>query len=166
MGTLDGMEDRAPGQHEEVRVWAACHLITMDLLAMVQDDQFDLKPGSGKTIRSNFVHIVGVRKMALEDKLKAAKAKVPPLDWKTASREELIAGLSASHNLVCEALTGRLETTGRAKWSPVLLLGYLIAHEAHHRSQVETALRVNGQPLTDDQSYSLWDWSRRMRSAD
>ena len=61
---------------------------------------------------------------------------------------------------------------GKVKgWSgpPASFLGYLIAHEAHHRGLVMVALRQAGHRLGPDVVYGQWDWgkkqSRRTRTS-
>jgi len=44
---------------------------------------------------------------------------------------------------------------------PTAFLGYLLAHEAFHRSQAELVLRQSGSPLPDKVAYGLWEWGSR-----
>lgn len=151
-------------ERPELVAWRANARITRRLLDLCPDEAFDLKPGSGKTIRSNFVHIVGVRRMGLEHgPLKVPKAAVT-LDWKTADRGDIEAALEESDRLVAEILALTPEPTKPSHWSPALMLAYLVAHEAHHRSQIEIALRIGGHPLRDEDSYSLWEWTKLSRA--
>ena len=71
--------DYAPAMtiDELVEAWQANNALNLELLDLVADDDFALKPGKGKTIRSNFVHLVGVRRIWLEEKM-PAEAKARP----------------------------------------------------------------------------------------
>lgn len=48
---------------------------------------------------------------------------------------------------------GRFDTT-------IKFFAYCIAHEAHQRSQIEIALRINGREPEDKLLYALWDWPK------
>ena len=142
--------------------WRANQSISLELLGLCADDDFELKPGKGKTIRSNFTHLVSVRKMWCEESLAKRAAEIPKLDWKSAKREEIIGGLSISSEIM-EALLEKKWTSEKQTRFPLpLFLAYVIAHEAHHRSQIEIALRINGREPDDKALYGLWEWSRKV----
>lgn len=46
------------------------------------------------------------------------------------------------------------------RWSTALLFSYGIAHEAHHRSQIEMALLPGGQEPGQRNLYARWDWTK------
>ena len=142
--------------------WRANCAINARLLALCADEDFELKPGKGKTIRSNWVHIVGVRRAHLEESFRKEASLVPKLDWKTATRIEIEEGLRSTDELV-ERLFRRIEEEGKpARWTAPRFFGYSVAHEAHHRSQIEIALRINGREMPDGEMYGLWEaWSTR-----
>ncbi|MFQ5607845.1 MAG: hypothetical protein ACE5GA_07840 [Candidatus Zixiibacteriota bacterium] len=39
-------------------------------------------------------------------------------------------------------------------------LGYLIAHESHHRGSILLTLKERGHKLDKDISYAIWDWEK------
>lgn len=141
--------------------WRANCAINYELLDTCADEDLELKPGKGKTIRSNFVHIVGVRKGHLQERLKVESAAIPELDWKTASREDLSGALRMTDELIAQALRKQEETGKPARWTTPKFFAYNIAHEAHHRSQIEIALRLNGREPSIDFLYGLWDWTKK-----
>ncbi|MBI5706286.1 MAG: hypothetical protein HZC36_04780 [Armatimonadetes bacterium] len=141
-----------------VSAWKANNALNLELLSLCPDDTFELKPGKGKTVRSNFTHLVSVRKMWLEEKMAKEAAGIPKLDWKTANREEMRSGLEISSDLMVQLLERKAAQTKPSKWSLPLFFAYCIAHEAHHRSQIEIALRMAGREPEDAVLYGLWEW--------
>ena len=79
---------------ELLDAWRVNNLVNLEMLDLCRDEQLDLKPGKGKSIRSNYVHIIGVRRMWAEVKLPKEAALVPKLAWKTATRQEIVSGLA------------------------------------------------------------------------
>lgn len=145
-----------------LQAWRANNALCVELLEACTDDTLDFKPGKGKTIRSNFTHIVSVRRMWAEASLPKEAPAIPKLDWKTASREQILAALLTSSKVMEWVLLKRAESTKPSKWTLALSFAYYIAHEAHHRSQIEIALRVNGREPEDGFLYGLWEWDKKI----
>ena len=144
-----------------VLTWRTNDAVTAALLDLCPDETLDLKPGKGKTIRSNFVHIVGVRRAHIESRFRREAESIPKLDWQAATREEMRGALQVSGDLLEELLRSLDAKPNR--WNAPLFLGYAVAHEAHHRSQIEIALRLGGFELDDAAMYGLWDWPKLSR---
>ncbi|MEA2553213.1 MAG: hypothetical protein QOJ65_1389 [Fimbriimonadaceae bacterium] len=141
-----------------LEAWRVNNVITLELLDLCPDETFELKPGKGKTIRSNFVHIVWLRAQAILEKF--SKADVPKLDWKTATREEITDALNQTHQQMGDVFRKRIEKP--VKMGVLTFFSYLIAHEAHHRSQIEIALRLNGaEPKEELAFYNLWQFEKK-----
>ena len=105
---------------------------------------WDAKPldGKGRTIRAIVAHIRNVRVMWL----KAAKADEIPeqLDRATATQTQAKESLEASRDALSAVIRGALRGDGRVKgFRPEVagFLGYLIAHDAHHRGQITMLAR-------------------------
>lgn len=146
-----------------IEAWRVNNAVNHEFLDLCSDEDFELKPVKGKTIRSNFVHIVSVRRMHLEEKASKLAAGVPKLDWQTATRQEIEAALDLTCELFEHVFAKMDAATRKTRWTVPLLFAYSVAHEAHHRSQVELALRLNGrEPKEEMQIYSLWDWPKKV----
>jgi len=145
---------------ELVDAWRVNNAINLELLALASDEDLELKPGKGKTIRSNYVHLIGVRRAWAEEKLKKEAAFIPKLDWKTATRQELVKGLQQSSELMSN-LFRKMEETKRPGKSILNFFAYCIAHEANHRAQIEIALRINGRERKIAALYRLWEWTKK-----
>ena len=136
--------------------------VNLELLEMCDDEHFDLKPGKGKTIRSNWTHIVYVRGRWLQERMRKESAKLKKLDWKTATRKEILAALDVTNDLMLQLFQKMEESDKAGRFdSTVKFFAYCIAHEAHHRSQIEIALRINGHEPEDILLYGLWDWPKK-----
>lgn len=139
--------------------WRANNAISLELLGLCPDEAFEFKPGKGKTIRSNFVHIISIRRMKLEERKIPGSEAVPKLDWKTATRKEITDALNLTSDLMPALFEKHIEKPNR--FSAAKLLTYLVAHEAHHRSQIEIALRLNEAEPDEMKLFALWDWSKK-----
>ena len=140
-----------------IEAWRVNNAVTLELLGFCPDGSMDFKPGKGKTIRSNFVHILWVRGQFIKDKF--PKQTLDKLDWKTATPKEIRAALETTETQMQDVFRKSVEKQGRTNF--LTHFAYLIAHEAHHRSQIEIALRLNGADLSDEAWYGWWDWAKK-----
>ncbi len=118
--------------------------------------------GKGRTIAGMVAHMHNVRVMWL----KAAKAEDIPeqLDRTTVTPSQAMHGLEASRHALCVVISRGLETDGRIKgFRPDVagFLGYLIAHDAHHRGQITMLARQIGHPLPQKAMFGMWEWGSR-----
>ena len=139
--------------------WRVNNAVCVELLKFCSDDSFDLKPGRGKTIRSQFVHLINVRSQWIAEKLPDEATKIAKLDWKTADRNDLLEGLKQSGEGI-EALLSKMDQSSKGR-SPISFFGYIVAHDSHHRAQIELTLRLNDCELEDKEMYGLWDWNKK-----
>lgn len=146
---------------EFLDAWRANNAITLEMLDATADEDLELKPGKGKTIRSNFVHLIGVRRTWCEEKLKKEAALIPKLDWKSATRQQLIDGLSQTSDLMIQLFQKMEQAIKPGRWTTPMFFAYCIAHEANHRAQIELAWRLNGKEPEDAFLYGLWEWTKK-----
>jgi len=138
--------------------------ISQYLIDNLPSTAWNLKPpeGKGRTIAAMVAHMHNVRVMWL----KAAKAKDIPeqLDRTTVSPGQAVRALELSRHALSQVLSQSLAGDGRVKgFRPDVagFLGYLIAHDAHHRGQITMLARQLGHPLPQKAMFGMWEWNSR-----
>lgn len=128
---------------------------------------WDAEPpsGKGRTIAAVVAHMHNVRVMWL--KAAAKGSKIPDqLDRHTVTPAQAIKGLNTSAAALREVIANALATDGRIKgFRPDVagFVGYLIAHDAHHRGQVTMLARQLGKPISQKTMFGMWEWGSRAK---
>jgi len=119
--------------------------------------------GKGRTISAIVAHMHNVRVMWL--KVSAKGSTIPPqLDRASVTPAQAIQGLEQSTQALSELIARALQSDGRIKgFRPNVagFLGYLIAHDAHHRGQIAMLARQLGHPLPQKITFGMWEWGSR-----
>jgi uncharacterized damage-inducible protein DinB len=118
--------------------------------------------GKGRTIAAIVAHMHNVRVMWL----KAAKAvEIPPqLDRATVTPSQAMRAMENSRHSLCVVINQALASDGRVRsFRPDVIgfVGYLIAHDAHHRGQIAMMARQVGHPLPQRAMFGMWEWGTR-----
>jgi len=158
-----GFAERLPGAL--INAFRTNNRINRYLIDSLDPGAWKAKPldGKGRTISAIVAHMQNVRVMWL--KVSAKGSEIPAqLDRATVTPAQSVHALEQS----CQALTdliGRaLESDGRIKgFRPDVagFLGYLIAHDAHHRGQIAMLARQVGHPLPQKVTFGMWEWGSR-----
>ena len=146
-------------------MWQTNNAINLALLTGIPDDGLeavpllkDGKPGRGRNVARVFGHIVEVRLSHLRKRELAVLSA--PLAWskgETPPRAELERTLAESTKAAFQRFTNALDAGDTIhKQHPCNFLGYLIAHDSHHRGQIMLALKQNGVKVNDDTKWGLW----------
>lgn len=118
--------------------------------------------GKGRNIASIVAHMHNVRVMWL----KASKAEEIPeqLNRATLTPSQALRGLEQSRHALSVVISRALGSDGRVKGfraDVAGFLGYLIAHDSHHRGQITMLARQVGHPLPQKAMFGMWEWGSR-----
>jgi uncharacterized damage-inducible protein DinB len=118
--------------------------------------------GKGRQVAAIIAHIHNVRRMWL----KAAGIKEIPeqLEKESLTAKEAVAALDESatalHALVADSLASGVRIKG-FKPDTAAFVGYIIAHDSHHRGQIAMLARQTGFPLPKQVEFGMWEWGVR-----
>jgi len=123
---------------------------------------WNAKPATGRTIAAIVAHVHNVRVMWL----KAARAEQIPdqLNRGTVTPAQAVSALQSSTAALQKLVGNALRTDGRIRGfrpDAAGFIGYLIAHDAHHRGQIAMLARQLGHPLPQKAVFGMWEWGRR-----
>jgi uncharacterized damage-inducible protein DinB len=141
--------------------WLVNHRMNLLLLEAVGEEGLTVSYAPrARNVRRIFVHLHNQRLNWL-----GAMVKNPPQIERLKNRDPHdIPTLKAALDQSAMAIADMLEPIAKARKlkgfdrSPVTLLGFMLAHEAHHRGQAILALRLAGKPLPREVTASIWDW--------
>lgn len=149
-----------------IDTWEINNRLDLYLLDSIAEDHMsDALSSKGRDVAKQFAHMHNVRLMWL-------KAAAPDLNEKQSKIENdavvdkalLKDRLSQSAKAISELLSRAVDNGGKVKgFKPHVIgfLGYLIAHDSHHRSQVILALKQSGHKVDQKIGYGLWEWGSR-----
>jgi len=152
-------------EEQLIETWVIHDRINRYLLDAVPDGALGAALGpKHRTVYQLFAHLHNVRLMWLKSAAPELLAGLSKLEGTDGDRADLAAALEASGRAVASLLRKALAAGGKVKgFKPhaVAFLGYLIAHEAHHRGQIGWTLKNTGHPLDQKTAYGLWEWGVR-----
>src|SRR5262245_42090198 len=141
--------------------------ITRYLIENLDEAAWRAEPpgGKGRTIAAIVSHIHNVRVMWLKA---AAKGSTIPdqLDRSKVTPKQAIAALTKSVEALSKVIAASLASDGRVKgFKPDVasFVGYLIAHDAHHRGQISMLARQSGHPISQKTMFGIWEWGTRSK---
>jgi len=149
-----------------LETWQIHDRINVYLLEAVDSASLDSHSASrGGSGGEQFANIHNVRlmwlKSAAPDLLKGlAKIENDHANDKKVLSKSLVDSGKAVGVLLGQSLAAGGKVKG-FKPHAAAFLGYLIAHESHHRGQIVLTLKQAGKPVDKKVAYGIWEWGVR-----
>ncbi len=149
-----------------VETWHIHNRINLYLLDAIAEDALPCVSASkGRTVGEQIAHLHAVRLMWLKAAAPARLKGLETFDKKDPpDRTRLRRALLASGEAVAGLLIDGAANGGKIKgFKPhaTAFLGYLVAHESHHRGQILLTLKQSGRMVDKKIQYGLWEWGVR-----
>ena len=140
--------------------WLLNERVNMMLLRELSEEQFAYRANArARSIGDQLAHLHNVRAMWLEVN---AKLHLDKIEKGAATKEKVAQCLEASAKAMAGVLADA-EHSGKLrgyKRGPAAFLGYMLAHEAHHRGQILVYLKNAKMPVDKMFSFTLWEWEK------
>lgn len=149
-----------------IETWQINNRIDLYLLAAIPEENLpDTLTSKGRSAGEQFAHIHSVRLMWLKAALPDALKGLEKIEKENAHDKKLLqSSLAASGEAVEKIIENAAQNNGKVKgFKPhvTAFVGYLAAHDAHHRSQAIIALKQSGHKLDQKILYGIWEWGSR-----
>jgi len=152
-------------EKEIIDTWNINNRINLYLLeAIPPEDLNDVSASKGRNVAQQFAHLHNVRLMWLKAAGPELMEGLEKVEKEGAADEKLLARSLKESGKAMEALFTKAVKEGRVKgFKPhvTAFLGYILAHESHHRGQIALALKQSGHALDKKIAYGIWEWGVR-----
>ena len=149
-----------------LETWQINNRVNLYLLEAVTPENLSAALSSkGRNAGEQFAHIQNVRLMWLKQAAPELLENQIKIEKENAGDKDLLRNaLADSAEAIGQMLVSAIEKDGKIKgFKPhaTAFLGYLISHEAHHRSQAILALKQSGRPVDKKVLFGIWEWGVR-----
>lgn len=152
-------------EKEIIDTWNINNRINLYLLEAIQPEALnDLSASKGRNVAQQFAHLHNVRLMWLKAAAPELMEGLEKVEKEAAADKKLLARSLKESGKAMEALFKKAVKEGKVKgFKPhvTAFLGYILAHESHHRGQIALSLKQSGHALDKKIAYGIWEWGVR-----
>lgn len=150
-----------------VETWRINNRVTLKLLEALSEDALraTLSKRGGRDVARQLAHVHEVRTSWAEITSKTNRdAKLPHFaKGESPGKKDLKSALEHSAKAIEITIRDSWASGGKVpsfKRGLMPLIGYLIAHESHHRGSVMLTLKQSGVGIPEELKWGLWDWAK------
>jgi len=153
-------------KNQLIETWNINNRINLYLLEAISPDALgDRSTSKGRTVAEQIAHLHNVRLMWLKVCGPELMKVIEKIEKDAAADKKLLERELKKSGKAMETVFQRaIENGGKVKgFKPhvTAFLGYIIAHESHHRGQIALSLKQSGHTLDKKIAYGIWEWGVR-----
>ena len=153
-------------ENQIVDTWNINNRINLYLLEAIPPEALnDISTSKGRSVAQQLAHLHNVRLMWLKVSGPELMEALEKIEKEMAADKKLLTRSLEQSGQAMETLLKRsIENGGKIKgFKPhvTAFLGYVVAHESHHRGQIALSLKQSGHPLEKKVAYGIWEWGVR-----
>ena len=152
-------------QKEIIDTWNINNRINLYMLDAIPTEALnDVSASKGRSVAEQFAHLHNVRLMWLKASGPELIEGIDKVEKEVAADKKLLIRSLKQSGKAMEELFKKAVAEGKVKgFKPhvTAFLGYVLAHESHHRGQIALSLKQSGHTLDKKIGYGIWEWGVR-----
>lgn len=151
--------------NKHTETWNISNRINLYLLNAVDESHLaGVSASKGRNVGEQFAHLHNVRLMWLKASAPELMQSLNKIEKPAVITKKLMETSLSESSAAIEKLLEKGFEEGKIKNfkpHPAAFLGYLLAHEAHHRGQIILSLKQSGHTPDKKVLYGIWEWGSR-----